>query len=880
MDEAEGRISETAFRLFEAVRGVGVERGVDLLLVLLVANWLRERPSGLREDLAPLVTSISALDQPPRDLESARSALNEATAVHALLPSLINKVLQVPLEDVPATFEWLFGQLAGHDRVAGESDTPVSIARLLAALTVRSGDVVYDPACGNGNALLAAGAAGQGVRVVANDINQRVLSRAVMRLHLQDLDPQWTLGDAFERPGDADVVLAQPPFGVRLTDEQLDQLATGMRTLGGKAPNGDLAWVYLALASLRPGGRAAVVLSRECVGPAHRQTLSHLLARDAVEAIISLPGGAFRHTSIPTAVCLLREPSRTAGERAARVLVVDAESYFVSGRGGTLELPPDAIAALADLLTGYRRDGEVEAPAHVARVMAAGDLDLGERGLVPQAYLPEAAVSHPAPERRLLTETRLANFKAFGADTRVRLAPLTLVYGANSAGKSSIIQALLLLKQSIEEPGLITQGRITDVGGFTGVLHRHAGDQVRLGFTYGAVPGWIPADGTADPARPRELTWTFRTDGNGRGALRSTGFRIGEHTLTFEVGEDPSQDLLEVDFEQVQNVFRELATGSLFYRPDARNRRNRARDRGPELLRRRDRDAAYAVRELQRGRYKRLPVRRSGLMPSAAVLIDVSVRRSATVDIGRVHANRLARLAAGVSAEVRGLLGDLIWLGPLRSAPRRFYDRSSTDPSANDGRHIAIFLLDHASVVDEVNEWLERMEVPYSLKVLPINAGAATSLIGDLVAMVLSDRRSGVDVTPADVGFGISQILPVIVELLTRRESIVLIEQPETHLHPRLQSRLADLFIETVREGGRGNQLIVETHSEHLLLRTQRRIREGVLDAGQVSVVYVDQDADGQTTARQLRLDDEGNFLDEWPDGFFDERLEDLFGGL
>jgi predicted ATPase len=121
-------------------------------------------------------------------------------------------------------------------------------------------------------------------------------------------------------------------------------------------------------------------------------------------------------------------------------------------------------------------------------------------------------------------------------------------------------------------------------------------------------------------------------------------------------------------------------------------------------------------------------------------------------------------------------------------------------------------------------------------------------------------------------------VLPIVVELLSRRESIIAVEQPETHLHPRLQARLADLFIDTTQEGGRGNQLIVETHSEHLMLRVQRRIREGMLDASLVSIVYIDQDADGLATAKQLRLNDHGEFLDEWPNGFFDDRLEELFG--
>jgi predicted ATPase len=189
-----------------------------------------------------------------------------------------------------------------------------------------------------------------------------------------------------------------------------------------------------------------------------------------------------------------------------------------------------------------------------------------------------------------------------------------------------------------------------------------------------------------------------------------------------------------------------------------------------------------------------------------------------------------------------------------------------------------MFLFDNSSVVDQLNAWLEELEVPYTLDVVPVRAMGSAELVGDLVALSLTDRRSGVAVTPADVGFGISQVLPIVVELLARRESIICVEQPETHLHPRLQARLADLFIESALEEGRGNQLIVETHSEHLMLRVQRRIREGALSPDSVAVLYVDQTETGRGGVTRLRLDAQGDFLDEWPHGFFDERLDELFG--
>jgi predicted ATPase len=109
-----------------------------------------------------------------------------------------------------------------------------------------------------------------------------------------------------------------------------------------------------------------------------------------------------------------------------------------------------------------------------------------------------------------------------------------------------------------------------------------------------------------------------------------------------------------------------------------------------------------------------------------------------------------------------------------------------------------------------------------------------------------------------------------------------MIEQPELHIHPLLQANLGDLFI--VASARR--QFLIETHSEHLILRALRRIREtnaGELNDGdppftpdKLSVIYVEATADG-TTFKQLRVDEAGEFVDRWPHGFFEERAKELF---
>ena len=176
--------------------------------------------------------------------------------------------------------------------------------------------------------------------------------------------------------------------------------------------------------------------------------------------------------------------------------------------------------------------------------------------------------------------------------------------------------------------------------------------------------------------------------------------------------------------------------------------------------------------------------------------------------------------------------------------------------------------------MQKVNKWFGHFDIPYKLEV--IEFGDET-LAGKYVSIALSDKNTKTPVTLADVGFGINQLLPIITEGLTReKNAIICVEQPEIHLHPRLQANIADLMIETSK-GKDEKQWIVETHSELLIRRIQRHIREGTLNPNDVSVLYVNPGDDG-SKIEVLELDEDGDFTDEWPHGFFDEGFNELMG--
>jgi predicted ATPase len=176
-----------------------------------------------------------------------------------------------------------------------------------------------------------------------------------------------------------------------------------------------------------------------------------------------------------------------------------------------------------------------------------------------------------------------------------------------------------------------------------------------------------------------------------------------------------------------------------------------------------------------------------------------------------------------------------------------------------------------------ISKWLDRLGL--------LSQFDAREIAKDRKEYEVSVQTQGSDtsVLLPDVGFGVSQVLPVVVECFyAPANSTVVIEQPELHLHPRVQSELADLFIEAIRarenDEDRGMQFIIESHSEHFLRRLQRRVAEGVIGPKDVALYYCEPGEDG-AQIRELPVDLFGE-IDSWPDDFFGDEFLDIAARL
>lgn len=140
-------------------------------------------------------------------------------------------------------------------------------------------------------------------------------------------------------------------------------------------------------------------------------------------------------------------------------------------------------------------------------------------------------------------------------------------------------------------------------------------------------------------------------------------------------------------------------------------------------------------------------------------------------------------------------------------------------------------------------------------------------------------------IVPSNMGIGFSQMMPLVASAFGSENRLIAIEQPELHVHPALQTELADLFIQSTQE--RGNRFLIETHSEHLILRLLRRVRETTdgelenpshaLRPEDLCVLYVEPTDQGSRVI-ELPVTADGDFRVPWPGGFFAERVTELFG--
>ena len=400
----------------------------------------------------------------------------------------------------------------------------------------------------------------------------------------------------------------------------------------------------------------------------------------------------------------------------------------------------------------------------------------------------------------MITELRAQNFKSWQDTSKLQFAPLTGFFGANSSGKSSILQVLLMLKQTVERPPgwneplyFGDEKSLVNLSSFFDAIHRPI-----KGPSLGICVSWMLPQKMTIMNMYELDTLSFYFNFYNR-SVGSFNYRVGEYS--FGINPDKGS----------YNVTTPYGGDSLQY-----------------LFR------CYGIRGTS---------------------------------------ERTQEVFSDLEKAFENLFTRVYYLAPIREYPRHRYTRGDNHPKGvgQYGEKAISALLSGGErrlpIDEQIPKWLQRLDLidSYDLHLIPDTKQDYEFLI--------KQYKDGPDVRLTDVGFGVSQVLPVLILCSYAPEgSILILEHPEAHLHPKVQSELADVLIDVVKN--RNVQIILESHSEHLLLRLMRRIAEEEISADDTAL-YFCQINDGTSEIERLNIDEYGN-IRNWPQNFFGDDMGDL----
>lgn len=520
----------------------------------------------------------------------------------------------------------------------------------------------------------------------------------------------------------------------------------------------------------------------------------------------------------------------------------------------------------------------------------------------------------------MISTINLENYKAFD-EVSIPIKPLTILLGANSVGKSSIIQMLMLLHQTAEERGgsyasaLKIYGNFVNLGAFENLFKGKKTDKplrVSLSFSSSTLMERLEYIDRGFYDDFRNLSRFFLADsfdkdqyhfktkinfssyvdtvlerfnihdqGRKQGGSYSSFFfrdRLGipekelrkKHhpsiTKAYDMMKRVRQSLMQKSNDLNDNLFKveyEIAFNREknilviqsveFYLPNNTRILSCCEAAGSLQI---ESDIVRLSKE-----DKRIIAHYINFGQTVFDCV-LEIKRESEINTTSFFLHQILRVLSSSLAE--SISGNTVnYVSPLRAHPKRYYmlDKAKMTISLDtlDGDAIAEVLKDNNDIKDKVNEWFKKFGFKIDVKGFK-----------EVIHHVnVTQNNLSLDIT--DVGFGISQVLPIIIQgFLSVKDSITIIEQPEIHLHPQMQAELGDLFIDITKK--KEKKLIIETHSEYLLKRIRRRIAEGVIPSNMVSIcLFHPKTAEKDPWVEVLNVGETGAFT--WPEEFYGGEL-------
>lgn len=434
----------------------------------------------------------------------------------------------------------------------------------------------------------------------------------------------------------------------------------------------------------------------------------------------------------------------------------------------------------------------------------------------------------------MFKKLNLENFRSF-SKVNLTFAPITLFVGPNNSGKSSAISALRLLAQTLEsnDPNvrLLLNGPFGDFGTYKDLVHgNQTRKQIKMSFELESDEKDRYVISSNITQLHVDLKYKYRS------ALKEVVLKeisiLGDnkHLLTCEYIEDSERFI-------------------------------------PRKISKTEIPASYATSPSRMLDFRNFIPRMLGPTIRTKELLSESVI------FGEDEESAL-RQTSRIGFTVTRHFQNIEYVGAMRMPPARtfLYAGERRRRVGSSGEYAAAIL---------AMDSMRRGGKARGIRTNVVNWLTSAGIASDVRIVSLSDRYYEIQVQHpitkeyenyADVGYGNSQVVPVLIAgyNLARGETFI-VEEPEIHLHPKAQAELGDFFVELQQ---RGVQSIIETHSEHMIIRLQQHVASGRIKPSDICIYYTQPTAEGKTV-RRLELDSRGVFKNEWPGGFFSERLEE-----
>ena len=446
-------------------------------------------------------------------------------------------------------------------------------------------------------------------------------------------------------------------------------------------------------------------------------------------------------------------------------------------------------------------------------------------------------------------EFRWKNFRSLKDTGWLKVRPITIIIGANASGKTSLIAPLLILKQTIESSDttlpLKTIGEYCNAGSFKDLIFNHDIEN-ELSFCI--------------RFRQKEIKTNKKIDKIGK-------YPPGEIELSFLVSDKNRIPFLS------RYVVRDIYGRTMLSRYKLKSGRYSIRDME---FPRSDKGFYGIIKKTSPERF--LFTAEGPFKERVDNIISKQTEVKTSKKLSKISLSishkedYYLRTVAFVRTFVDRILKKISYLGPLREYPKRMYEISGEIPQSVGTRGEfapeILFRQGDKPIMEHVNNWVAKFDLDFNIKCKRLTNGAFN--------ITLSRKNGSEEVNFADTGFGLSQILPLIVQgHYAKRGALIIAEQPEIHLNPKLQTILADLFSNLAKKGV---GVLVETHSEHLLLRLRHLVAKKSIKQEDIALYYTEKDGE-KSKIREIPIEKNGHIkLEDWPKGFFQESLRESLG--